>query len=235
MFARYTTCSPCHINSALGFHTSSATEHKIESYIRNYIKLLEEYPNKKQRELTSDNWFRDNYKGEISELDEKMERFPELRDALSKPLSAFFNKRSTNFETMFRQKLLLRDNPLFSEFPKLVNIVDVREELDLPSGYEIDQEAVDLGIYTISKEGRDILDKSRKLYVVGLFKIDEKSAVEQKFELDFLMSCPKYAEACRLKFKENVIDVNIAETWKAFRKHQPALEHAYDSVTLHRT
>jgi hypothetical protein len=199
------------------------TENPVDAYFSDFIKKLESYPAKKSQRVQEKDWLRCTFGKELQELEETLQRSPQLGQALLLPLSVWIG--SERLKVMFRYKLLLRDTPL-TESPPMVSIVQIKEETCLPPGVTMNPDSLH-GLYWLSPEDREILDKARTLFITARFAITKDVIREFKLPLDLVMAIPAYTAQCEQCFKETIIQPNIEGTRKAYQKHKKELLETY--------
>jgi hypothetical protein len=215
-------------------HTSPEDKGKnlLEAQVEDYVDKLAKYPWRKQEMISTPEWYFRNFGEELRHLQGKLERFPDQAEFLTNRLDNMVHLRPFLLEQVIRQKLTLRHDARYAEFPLLVKIVEIREELDLPSELEVNTAGIQCGLYILTPEHQRILADAKKLFVTGIFQIGHAHQVELKFELNFLMSCEAYADACRVIFDRDIIQLNITESKKAFSKHYSELYRTCKDMLL---
>lgn len=198
----------------------------LEEQIACYVHKLAVWPHRKQEMLAAPEWFQANYATKIKQLQKKLDDFPGQADFLQLRLVDMKRVPSFVLENAIRQKLMLRCDSRYAEFPRLVTVCSIREELELPSGLMVNPMADQCGLYTLTPEDQKIRENARKLFAVVLLEVRAGWRMELKFELDFIMSYPPYGDACRVVLDRDIIQRNIRESKKAFQKN-------YDD--MHRT
>ena len=203
----------------------------INRRVLSYISCLESWPMRKQKMLTDPLWFQENYKTELTELREKMQKFPGLASCLSYPLVVGTDQDL--FQRLFYQKLLLREDPIYCEFPSLKKVLKVEMRLDLPRHVIVNPVAEQTGVYVMSEQDQHLWYKHQKLFMTGRFCV-QGVLVDTEFPLDFVMSCSEYADACRVAFMNSIIQPNIDATMKSLRKHEEAIARTWRTIKVTR-
>jgi hypothetical protein len=226
--------SPPKTNSVLSntefISNDEVFQQKIVLSFRNYIAKLQSWPKKKQKILTCPQWFEKTYKLKVASLQETLSQFPAQKNLLSSKLSTLCDLPMFLLKGFIRQKLLLRQFPRFAEFPPLAKEPEIYQKVILPAGLAVNQDAIRFGVYSISPAEQKILDSARTLFVKVTFAVGEPSkSVTIELELDFVMSCPAYSEACLKVFERDIINVNVRESKLAFKKHYAQLLYSMRS------
>ena len=199
--------------------TSTTIEHEqgksqsltVKGYIDKYNNQLRGLPAKKLKRVQHPAWYATNYGQEVKEVLSEMKEDEFIRDALEQPLVHAFKQNYAMGADLLHKKLLLRNFKKIAEFPRLLRVNSVREEIVPPSGYEINESPLSWGLSS------DMEKVDKKVLASCDFEIGDLIH-NAEFEIEFLMSLPMYGHICCGAYSSLVIDKNIHDTEQAYLK-----------------
>jgi hypothetical protein len=195
--------------------------HAVEQQFAAVLKKYEQYPDKKAKVVQENGYIKERFGDEWSMLQQRLLEEPELAEQIHCPLEAQMHPALRS--AFFRYKLLLRDNNV----PPLAAVLAIKEELVLPPGITVNPESKK-GLYWLSVEGQEILDKARTLFITATFTLSSGAVITEKVPLDLLMATPAYTDSCKQFFAESIIQPNIVASRAAFEKQKADLIRMYD-------
>ena len=204
--------------------------HPVHQQFLQILEKYESYPDRKAKIVQGKDYIATMFGSELIALQKRLETDTALATQLKQPMG---QEQFGDLATLFRMKLLLRDTEYreFTEQPPMIRLLEIKEELVLPPGMEVNPLSRG-GIYWVSEEDREIIDKARTLFVTADYKLQSGEIATLKLPLDLVMASSAYTEQCRVYFAEHIILPNIIATKKAYEKHKAELMRTFDQSVI---
>jgi len=204
---------------------TDTAEFILKDFIRRHLDKMADLPQIRMERVQDPMWFPTMFATQRESLYQDIQYDEGLSDLYSNPLLTTYRMDKVVFQhhNLLETKLMLRDHKEYVEYPELKMVTKIEEDLELPEGVSINQEARGGGFYRIDAEDYALLDRSKKYFIYATFDIGDGVLIKRKFPLDFIFSCVPYGPLVQSAYRLLVVNPAIEATNKLIQKHYPRL------------
>ena len=208
------------------------TDTVLKELLVNHLRSLEVLPDEQCQLVQQPAWFAHYFDQDLKLVEKNMKSDPGLHEILSLSLGEIHDLDPVIFEQqqVIQKKLLLRGMQAYEEYPQLHSIVDMKKELKLPPGIVVNREAKKSGMYIMDQADLRLKSESERVYIYCRFRIGANLLKPARLELNFLMSCRPYAQACREAYRTIMIKPLIKNTIRSFHKNYAQLHNSVSNL-----
>lgn len=199
---------------------------RMQEWCDKFLTRMGDLPEKKMLQCQDEHWFRKRFDEDRKQM--LLEREEDDETSNLTVAEAFETDPALGQETL-RNQLLLKQH---DELPKLVAVEEIFEVYRTPPGYEVNKEAEEVGLYSISREEVHLREQHKDVRARAVLDVNGKKITMDE-TLDLLMSA--WGEPCRDAFRALVVKPKEQEFIKYCKEHEADLRSTFSNLLKQET